>query len=87
MDVTTSFPWWSKSRSVVAAVSYAAKLARAAGGFRTGSTRPIMIAQVQLLDVADCRGARQRSWPKKTTLLELANTSPTIAGWAAVRSI
>ena len=33
--------------SVIAAVSYAAKLARSGGGFRTGSTRSIMIAQVQ----------------------------------------
>src|SRR5687767_10040749 len=39
--------------SVVAAVSYAARLARVGGGFRTGSTQPIMIAQVQLLGVTD----------------------------------
>ncbi len=39
--------------SVVAAVSFAAKLARAGGGFQTGSTEPIMIAQIQLLDVPD----------------------------------
>ena len=37
--------------SVVAAVSYAAKLARAGGGFTAGSTEPIMIAQIQLLGV------------------------------------
>ena len=33
--------------SVVAAASHAAKMARAKGGFRTSSTEPIMIGQVQ----------------------------------------
>ncbi|MGB3061944.1 MAG: 3-hydroxy-3-methylglutaryl-CoA reductase, partial [Anaerolineae bacterium] len=39
--------------SIVAAVSFAARLARAGGGFRTGSTEPVMIGQVQLLDLPD----------------------------------
>jgi len=39
--------------SVVAGASSAALLARAGGGFTTGSTDPVMIAQIQLLDVAD----------------------------------
>lgn len=65
--------------SVVAAVSYAAKLARQGGGFRTGSTEPIMIAQVQLLGVADPQSAESAILAEKTALLELANTSPTIA--------
>ena len=65
--------------SVIAAVSYAAKLARTGGGFRTGSTEPIMIAQVQLLGVPDPQAAEAAVLAEKASLLELANTSPTIA--------
>lgn len=65
--------------SVVAAVSYAAKLARDGGGFRTGSTEPIMIAQIQLLNVADPEAATSAIESEKAALLALANTSPTIA--------
>ena len=66
--------------SVVAAVSYAAKLARSGGGgFRTGSTQPIMIAQIQLLDVPDPDAAAQAILAEKAALLALADTSPTIA--------
>ncbi len=64
--------------SVVAAVSYAAKLARTAGGFRTGSTPPIMIGQVQLLDVPDFAAATAAILAEEEALLELADTSPTI---------
>ena len=65
--------------SVVAAVSYAAKLARTGGGFHTGSTRSIMIGQIQLLDVADFDAAREAILAEKDALLEIADTSPTIA--------
>jgi hydroxymethylglutaryl-CoA reductase len=65
--------------SVVAAVSFAAKLARTGGGFRTGSTRPVMIAQVQLLDVPDLDAAQSAIHAATGELLALANTSPTIA--------
>lgn len=64
--------------SVVAAVSYAAKLARTGGGFLTGSTQPVMIAQVQLLDVPDPAAAKSAILAEKPMLLELADTSPTI---------
>ena len=37
--------------SVVAAVSFAAKLIRSGGGFETESTEPVMIGQIQVLDV------------------------------------
>ncbi len=65
--------------SVVAAVSFAAKLARGGGGFFTGSTDPVMIAQVQLLDVADPAAAQAAILAETDALLALANTSPTIA--------
>jgi hydroxymethylglutaryl-CoA reductase len=65
--------------SVVAAVSFAARLARSGGGFCTGSSAPIMIAQVQLLDVANPEAAMAAILDAKSELLALANTSPTIA--------
>ncbi len=65
--------------SVVAAVSYAAKLARSGGGFHTGSTDSVMIAQIQLLDVPDPVAAEQAILAEKEALLRLADTSPTIA--------
>ena len=64
--------------SVVAAVSFAAKLARHGGGFRTGSTEPVMIAQIQLLDVPDPAGAAHAIMAAKEELLALANISPNI---------
>jgi len=65
--------------SVVAAVSFAAKLARTGGGFRTGSTAPIMIAQIQLLRIADPAQAEAAILSAKPALLAQANTSPSIA--------
>jgi hydroxymethylglutaryl-CoA reductase len=65
--------------SVVAAVSYAARLTRAGGGFFTGSTDPIMIAQIQLLDVPDAAAAEAAILAAEADLLAAANTSPTIA--------
>ncbi len=44
--------------SVVAAVSNAARIARAGGGFLAGSTEPIMIGQIQVLDVPDPNAAQ-----------------------------
>ena len=43
--------------SVVAAVSNAAKLFREGGGFTTSSDEPIMIGQIQVLDVEDVYAA------------------------------
>jgi hydroxymethylglutaryl-CoA reductase len=45
--------------SVIAAVSNAARLARAGGGFEAGGSEPVMIGQVQLLDVPDPARAEQ----------------------------
>ena len=64
--------------SVVAAVSFAARLARSGGGFRTGSTEPVMIAQIQLLDVPDAMAAEKAILAEKATLLRQADTSPSI---------
>ena len=46
--------------SVVAAVSFAAKLVRAAGGFTAGTTAPIVTAQIQVTGYGDAEEARTR---------------------------
>lgn len=65
--------------SIVAALSFAARLARSGGGFVTGSTEPVMIGQVQLLDVAYPERAEEAILAAQDELLAAANTSPTIA--------
>lgn len=65
--------------SVVAAVSFAARLARDGGGFRTASTAPVMMAQIQLLGVADPVAAEAAILHARPELLAQANTSPSIA--------
>jgi len=59
--------------SVVAAASYAAKMARAKGGFFTSSTEPIMIGQIQAVDVPDPYGARKAVLAAKEEILKKAN--------------
>jgi hydroxymethylglutaryl-CoA reductase len=59
--------------SVVAAASNAAKVARAAGGFTAQTTAPVMIGQVQILDVPDPAAARHRILERKEALLTAAN--------------
>lgn len=59
--------------SVVAAASNSAKVTRAGGGFTAMTTAPIMIGQVQLLDVADPSAARLRILGEREKLLEQAN--------------
>ncbi len=65
--------------SVVAAMAHAAKIARAGGGFTTGSTRPVMIGQIQLLDVPYPDAAIVRIQALKPELLaKLDHLHPTI---------
>jgi hydroxymethylglutaryl-CoA reductase len=59
--------------SVVAAASYAAKMARDGGGFHTSSTPPIMIGQIQVTSVKDPRAARMRVMQSKQEILKKAN--------------
>ena len=66
-------PMATEEPSVVAAASNAALIARERGGFHTSSTAPVMIAQVQVLDVADPQGARLRLLEARDELLALAN--------------
>src|SRR6266852_6948493 len=59
--------------SVVAAASHAAKMARAKGGFKTSSTEPIMIGQVQLIKCPSPRDAEKAILSSKQDLLNKAN--------------
>jgi len=65
--------------SVVAGASFAARLVREGGGFLTSSTEPVMIAQMQVLDLADPWYARAQVLRRKEELLELADqTDPLV---------
>lgn len=67
--------------SVVAAASNAAKLARSGGGFFVTNTGPVMIAQIQVVNVHDARSARIALFEKKEEILALANAQdPTLIG-------
>jgi hydroxymethylglutaryl-CoA reductase len=67
--------------SVVAGASYAAKLARAGGGFQASATPPEMIGQIQVLDVADLEAARSDLLEAREDLLaEADETDPVIVG-------
>jgi len=66
-------PMAVEESSVVAGVTNAAKIARGGGGFFTSSTGPVMIAQIQAVNVKDPYGARLRLYEKKDEILEIAN--------------
>lgn len=59
--------------SVVAAVSNAAKMFRAGGGFTTSSDDPIMIGQIQVLDLEDPQSAAQSVMEQRESLLAAAD--------------
>jgi hydroxymethylglutaryl-CoA reductase len=67
--------------SVVAGLSYAARLVRDGGGFTAEADPPVMIGQMQVLDVADPQGARERLLAAREELLAAANAKdPVIVG-------
>lgn len=59
--------------SVVAAASHAAKMARARGGFKTDSTEPIMIGQIQIIKSPSPRNAEKQILSSKQEILNKAN--------------
>jgi hydroxymethylglutaryl-CoA reductase len=61
--------------SVVAAASNASKMVRAGGGFVAEWDQPIMIAQIQLIQVDQREVALRRVLEAKAEILELANRS------------
>src|SRR5699024_2177703 len=53
--------------------SNAARMARPQGGFSTSSTRPLMQAQIQLINIADPHAARTRILERQSEIIDLAN--------------
>jgi hydroxymethylglutaryl-CoA reductase len=61
--------------SVVAGASLAARLARETGGFTASSDEPVMIAQMQILDLVNPHQARLALLAQKARILEFAATT------------
>ncbi len=59
--------------SVIAAVSYIARLTRDGGGFKTDVDPPLMIGQVQLVDLQDVDAAQRAVLQHKARIMETAN--------------
>lgn len=66
-------PMVTEEPSVVAAASNAAKMARVKGGFTAESTDPVMIGQVQVVDVADADEAVRKLTSEKKRIIARAN--------------
>jgi len=67
--------------SVVAGLSYAAKLVRQGGGFHATTTASHMIGQIQIMDIVDPAAARLRLLAARDDILNLANAQdPIIVG-------
>ncbi|MEQ1802005.1 MAG: hydroxymethylglutaryl-CoA reductase, degradative [Gammaproteobacteria bacterium] len=60
--------------SIVAAISATAKLARESGGFATSSTDPVLIGQIQVLELPDLPRARAAVLEHRQEILDLANS-------------
>ncbi|MDA4122524.1 MAG: hydroxymethylglutaryl-CoA reductase, degradative [Thaumarchaeota archaeon] len=66
-------PMAIEEASVVAAASNAAKMARLKGGFKITNTGPVMIGQIQTVEVKDPHGARMAVLLHKQEILDKAN--------------
>jgi len=62
-------PMTVEEPSIVAGASFMAKLAREGGGFTAEITDPVMIGQIQILDVKDLSGAMEDILDKKGEIL------------------
>lgn len=67
-------PMVSEEPSVIAAASNAAKIIRESGGFVTSNTGSVMIAQIQLTEVADFHSAKMIIEENKNKIKELCNS-------------
>ena len=72
-DTDYLVPMVIEEPSVVAAASNSARIARKKGGFHTDSDEPIMIGQIQLIDIKDPFAARMRIIERKGEIIEKAN--------------
>ncbi|UCG02060.1 MAG: hydroxymethylglutaryl-CoA reductase, degradative [Candidatus Heimdallarchaeota archaeon] len=66
-------PMAVEEASVVAAASNSAKIARTGGGFFTSTTPPIMIGQIQIINIPDPHNAREKILEQEKEIIELAN--------------
>ena len=66
-------PMSTEEPSIVAAASKAAGIARKEKGFKAEASPPIMIGQVQLVKVKDCKKAINEIEKNSRTLIDLAN--------------
>lgn len=75
--------------SVLAAVSNAAKMARTGGGFTAHTDEPVMIGQLQVLDVENVYAAAGYVWAIRDELLNAANdpTSSIVQQGGGAKSI
>ena len=69
-------PFCLEESSVVAAASNMAKRCHAHGGFTSTNDGPMMIAQIQLLDIDNHQDAEQAVLENKDALMNLANSLP-----------
>jgi hydroxymethylglutaryl-CoA reductase len=60
--------------SIVAGLSGAARMARLSGGYEAASTDPILIGQVQAVNIDDIDHARRQILDRKSEILALANS-------------
>jgi hydroxymethylglutaryl-CoA reductase len=67
-------PFVIEEPSVVAGASFMAKLARAGGGFTATTTEPLMIGQMQLINVINMNEARMKIYEHKAELLAEADS-------------
>ena len=66
-------PMAVEEASVVAAAANSARIARVGGGFFTSATPPIMIGQIQIINVPDPHNAREKILEHEKEIVELAN--------------
>jgi len=71
-------PMVTEEPSVVAAASYGAKMARKKGGFFTSSTDPMMIGQIQAVNIHEPFGAKMKILSAKDEILKKANDQDSI---------
>ena len=67
-------PMAIEETSVVAAASNAAKIARIKGGFEIKTSYPLMIGQIQILDIDDVAEAMNDIRKRKKEIMDLANS-------------
>lgn len=67
-------PMTLEEPSVVAGASFMAKLARAGGGFHATTSEPLMIGQMQIINVTNLNEAKLKIYEKKAELLEEADS-------------